>query len=289
MSESSDIGSLLARATAQLEEISDSARLDAELLLAKAINMPRSYLFAHPDDTLDPAAIERFDTALARRTAGEPMAYISGTREFWSLELSVSPATLVPRPETEVLVERALREIPRRAALRLLDLGTGSGAIALALARERPLCEVTAIDASEDALAVAELNARELALPNVRCLLGDWTAPVRDERFDLIVSNPPYVRADDPALERLTFEPAAALVAGADGLDAIRRLATECIPILVADGWLMIEHGADQQEAVASLLADNGWRDIECQRDYAGLPRVSAARAPAAAADGAAL
>lgn len=279
------IDELLRDVTARLETVSESPRLDAEILLGRAIDMPRSYLFAHPEDEPDEAAIARLEKNVARRLAGEPMAYIIGMKEFWSLELLVTPATLVPRPETEILVERALQEIPRRAEYDILDLGTGSGAVALAIARERRLSRVTAVDQNADALRVAEHNARANDLDNVTCLEGDWTAPVAGRLFDVIVSNPPYVARDDPALNELRAEPRSALVAGVDGLDAVRRLATECLEITRPGGWLVLEHGAAQQEAVAGLLGKAGWEAIETRRDYAGLPRVTAARRPTADAD----
>jgi release factor glutamine methyltransferase len=278
MTEPVRIDAALADATRRLEAVSDSPRLDAELLLARAIDTARSYLFAHPEDTLDAGASARFQESLARRIAGEPMAYITGTKEFWSLELMVTPATLVPRPETELLVDLALREISRRAEWQVLDLGTGSGAIALAIASERPLCTITATDISADALAVAEQNARQLSLPNVEFLCGDWTAPVRGRTFSVIASNPPYIESGDPALEKLHREPRSALAAGDDGLDAIRRLAEDCGAMLADDGVLLIEHGADQQESVAATLEHHGWLDIGCHEDFAGLPRVTVAR-----------
>jgi len=268
----------IAEAVARLLDTSESPRLDAEILLSRTIDVPRAYLFAHPDDELDPASIDRFHEVLERRASGEPMAYITGIREFWSQELLVSPATLVPRPETELLVDLALREIPRRAAWRILDLGTGSGAIAIALAVERPLCELTATDLSEDALAVARENARQLGVPNIRFVHGDWIEPVRAETFDLIVSNPPYVREDDPALLELRHEPRSALASGPQGLDAIRRLAAVCADCLADGGKMLVEHGADQADDVASIFEAAGWREITLHRDLAGLPRVTAAR-----------
>ncbi len=271
------IDDILADAVRRLEGSSDSARLDAELLLARTIDVPRSYLYAHPEDELDEHGLSRFESLLARRASGEPMAYIMGTREFWSRELIVSPATLVPRPETELLVELALREIPRGADWRILDLGTGSGAIAIAIACERAVCEVTATDISEAALAVAKVNARHLCPGNIEFLQGDWTEPVADRAFDLVVCNPPYVRADDEALATLRREPRAALVAGAEGLDAIRRLAADCIGVLRPGGRLLLEHGADQEPAVRALLEQHGWSGITCHRDYSGRPRVTAA------------
>ena len=268
----------IADATERLSHTSESPRLDAEILLCRTIDMPRSYLFAHPEDELDELAIERFDSLLARRAGGEPMAYIMGVKEFWSHELLVSSATLVPRPETELLVDLALREIPRRAEWQILDLGTGSGAIAIAIAGERLMCQVTAVDISEEALAVARENVRALALGNVELAHGSWTEPVREHLFNIIVSNPPYVRSDDEALLRLQHEPQAALAAGHDGLDAIRVLAADCSAILADDGVLLIEHGAEQPAAVAELLESHGWTDICCHNDLAGQPRVTVAR-----------
>ena len=271
------IGSLLAAATTQLGEVSDSPRLDAELLLARALDVPRSYLLAHPEDVPDEAARQRFNEALIQRAGGKPMAYITGEKDFWSLTLMVSPATLVPRPETELLVEQAVNLIPRRETRRILDLGTGSGAIALALARERPLCTLVATDQSAEALAIARENARQLDIDNVEFVHGDWVEPVTEREFDIVVSNPPYVAAGDPALARLTFEPRDALVAGDDGLDAIRRLARDTPAVLAAGGTLLLEHGADQQAQVAGILAAAGWDDVRCFRDLAGLPRVARA------------
>ncbi len=269
----------LADAVERLSTASDSPRLDAEILLCQTIDMPRSYLFAHPEDELDPLTQDRFDALLQRRFDGEPMSYITGKREFWSHELHVSPATLVPRPETELLVELALREIPRKAEWQILDLGTGSGAIAISIAAERVLCDVTATDISPDALAVAKVNVRQADLANVTCLEGSWTRPVADLRFKLIVSNPPYVRDDDEAaLRNLRHEPLCALTSGADGLKDIRILAMDCGRILDTDGWLMMEHGVDQKEAVASILDASGWIDITCHNDLAGKPRVTVAR-----------
>lgn len=265
-------------ATTRLTDSSESPRLDAEILLCQTIDMARSYLFAHPEDELDDLTKDRFETLLQRRISGEPMSYITGTKEFWSHELLVSPATLVPRPETELLVELALREIPRKAEWQILDLGTGSGAIAISIAAERVLCTVTATDASPEALAIAAENVRQADLANVRCVVGSWTEPVASQQFDIIISNPPYVRENDEALQNLRHEPISALASGADGLDDIRVLATDCAAILTTDGWLMLEHGADQQTEVASILEAAGWVEIACHNDLAGKPRVTVAR-----------
>jgi release factor glutamine methyltransferase len=283
--ETNSIAAAIAEATNRLKESSESARLDAEILVARSIGMPRSYLFAHPEDSLDELALQRLNETLERRIDGVPLAYITGSKEFWSLELQVSPATLVPRPETELLVELALREIPRNAKWQILDLGTGSGAIAVAIASERTGCEVTAIDASVDALMIAQQNARQLDLPNVSCLLGDWTTPVADRTFDVIVSNPPYVADGDAALDALRAEPDMALVSGGDGLNCIRKLSQDCQLIIASEGLLILEHGNEQQAAVADILAGDGWRDIACVDDYAGKPRMTSARPKASKND----
>lgn len=280
MSGSERIDALVADAATQLQSISDSARLDAELLLARSVDMPRSYVFAHPDEELDSAAIDRFRKALARRVAGEPMAYICGEKEFWSMRLMVSPATLVPRPDTELLVEQAIGRVSRHQPMRVLDLGTGSGAIALAIARERPLCQVTASDISVDALAVARQNARQLDIANVEFLQGSWTEPVAGRRFDVIVSNPPYIASGDTALASLTFEPVTALESGADGLRDIRIIATTAANVLADFGCLLLEHGFEQAAAVAEILHGSGWVDVHCMTDMSGLPRITTAKRP---------
>jgi release factor glutamine methyltransferase len=283
--ETISIAAAISDATDRLRDCSESARLDAEILVARSIDMPRSYLFAHPEDELDELAVQRLNASLEKRLAGMPMAYISGTKEFWSLELQVSPATLVPRPETELLVDHALREIPRKAEWEILDLGTGSGAIAIAIASERPGCNVTAVDASADALAVARNNAQMLNFGNVTCIEGDWTAPVADRQFRVIASNPPYVAEGDDALQALLAEPDLALTSGADGLDAIRQLSKDCRSIISDEGLLLIEHGNEQKDAVASILSADGWGDIACFDDYAGHPRMTTARPKASKND----
>jgi release factor glutamine methyltransferase len=272
------IDEALAEAAGRLRSSSDSPRLDAELLLAQALDVSRTYFAAHPEDVLDDDAVARYFAAIERRGRGVPLAYITGVKEFWSLELMVTPETLVPRPETELLVEIALRLLPRRAECRVLDLGTGSGAIALALASERPGWVFTATDSSEAALAVARENARQLGLPNVTFLRGDWAEPVAGKTFDLIVSNPPYVRADDPALDALRHEPSLALTPGNDALAAVRDLARCCSPLLPPGGPLLLEHGIDQRQEVADVLAYHGWTGIESFNDLSGRPRATLAR-----------
>lgn len=255
---------------------------EAEILLAHALGRPRSWLFAHGEATLDPAVDTHFGVLLERRVAGEPVAYLVGTRGFWTLDLLVSPATLVPRPETELLVEQALARIPAQAHWQLADLGTGCGAIALALASERPQCRVVATDLSAEALAVACDNAARNRIDNVEFRQGSWLEPLQDDRFDLIVSNPPYVADGDPHLAQgdLRFEPALALSCGSDGLNAIRTLATGAPARLRPGGWLLFEHGLTQGAVVRALLMGAGCVDVATVPDLEGRERVTLGRRP---------
>ena len=277
------ITALLARAT-ELTEVSASPRLDLELLLCRAADCPRTLLYARPETELSAPAAAAFEALIERRKRGEPMAYILGEREFWSLSLRVSPATLIPRPETELLVELALALVTEPRA-RVLDLGTGSGAIALALARERPDWEITGSDRSAAALEVAEANRRALALDNVRFRQGDWLAGERGH-YHLIVANPPYVGPADPHLDRgdVRFEPRTALVAAEHGLADLRAIATAAPDHLLPGGWLLLEHGADQGAAVRALCAP-GLEAVRSWRDLAGHERASGGRLPSAAPD----
>ncbi|MAT65794.1 MAG: protein-(glutamine-N5) methyltransferase, release factor-specific [Gammaproteobacteria bacterium] len=273
----------LRRAVQQLGEAgSDSPRLDAQILLGHALDRPRSYLYAHGDDALEPAQRAQADALLNQRLEGRPVAHLLGRREFWSQELEVSPDTLIPRPETEITLELALEKIPPGADWALLDLGTGSGALALMLARERPGCRVTATDISAAALAVARRNRERLGVSNLELLEGDWFTPVAGRRFQLIVSNPPYVAERDPHLKAgdVRFEPRRALAAGGAGLDDLEHLIMQAPAYLEPGGWLVLEHGFDQAEAVASLLKKKDFIDIHCRPDLAGQPRASAGRRP---------
>lgn len=250
-------------------------RLEAELLLLHVLGKPRSWLIAHADDELDEAQIKAFDTLVQRRRDGEPVAYITGHRGFWTLSLEVTPATLIPRPETELLVELALARMT--AAARVADLGTGSGAIALAIARECPTASVVATDASADALTVAARNATKHGIENVRFAHGNWLAALADQRFELIVSNPPYIEANDPHLAQgdLRFEPSAALAAGADGLDDIRQIVAQSRDHLEPGGSLLMEHGWHQGPAVREVLSAAGYRDVFTEQDLEQRDRVS--------------
>ena len=270
-----DVRSMLAAATQQLGE-----RIDAELLLLHVVKQPRSWLFTHADDVPDMDVQTAYAALVERRAAGEPVAYIIGQRGFWSLDLEVTPATLIPRPETELLVELALQRLPLDAACSVADLGTGSGAIALAIARERPHARVIATDASADALSVAQRNAQCQAIGNVIFMHGDWLAPLAGQCFDLIVSNPPYIEAADPHLARgdLRHEPLSALASGTDGLDDIRRIVRDAYTHLYPGGWLLFEHGWNQGAVARALLADAGYAEVFTAQDLELRDRVSGGR-----------
>ena len=257
------------------------ARIEAQLLLRRTLgDISRAQLLMVDREPLPQVQAEVFDAMLQRRLAGEPIAYILGQREFYGLTLSVSPDVLIPRADTETLVEAALARTPQQQTCHVLDLGTGSGAIALAIASQRPLAEVTAVDASASALEVAKNNAEVLKLGNVKLLLSDWFAAVAGETFDVIVSNPPYIAANDPHLAQgdLRFEPATALASGTDGLDDIRRIASAALHFLKPGGWLMLEHGYDQAPAVRQLLEANGLAEVVSEKDLAGIERVTLGR-----------
>ncbi|HZF24653.1 MAG TPA: peptide chain release factor N(5)-glutamine methyltransferase [Steroidobacteraceae bacterium] len=272
------VGALLESACRQLTATSPSARLDAELLLAHALQSPRSFVHTHAGETVAPAAAARIRELVERRRRGEPVAYIVGRREFWSLDLEVIPEVLIPRPETELLVEFALEVVPLEAHARVLDLGTGSGALALAIARERPSARVTATDVSAPALTLACRNAERLEIGNVTFLAGNWYDPVGAMHCDLIVSNPPYVAASDAALASgdTSHEPRAALSPGPTGLEAIERILARAREHLRPGGWLALEHGADQGTAVRALFSRHGFSTIRTRQDLAGHERVTA-------------
>jgi release factor glutamine methyltransferase len=251
-------------------------RLDAQLLLLHALGRAphdRAWLLAHDTDAMPEAAWTALAAQLSRRLAGEPVAYLLGEKEFHGLDLHVDARVLVPRPDTETLVEWALLCLEGQPAPRVLDLGTGSGAIALALQNARPDAQVDAVDASADALAVAEANARRLGLP-VRFAQANWLDGAASG-YMVIASNPPYIAAGDPHLPALRHEPVSALVAGADGLDDIRQIVRHAPAHLAAGGWLLLEHGHDQAAAVRQLLADRGFAEVQSRDDLAGIPRCS--------------
>lgn len=270
---------LLPIATARLSHAlalsQHEARLEAQVLAAHALGVNRAWLVAHDTDTLTPAQTAAIEALVARREGGEPVAYILGEREFYGRLFKVTPDILIPRPETELLVEAVLERLPKGKPAQVLDLGTGSGCIAISLALERPLSQITAVDASPAALAIAKENALCLGAANIEFIQSEWYTALDAQKFDIIVSNPPYIPEDDPHLTRgdLRFEPLTALASGSDGLDACRRIVEGAAEYLEAGGWLLLEHGYDQSGE--SLLALAGYRATFTVTDLAGKPRIS--------------
>jgi release factor glutamine methyltransferase len=262
--------------------VSGLAPFEAKLLLSHVLGRDRAWLAAHGDAALDTDKARAFDALVRRRSAGEPVAYLTGRREFFGLDLEITPDVLIPREETEVLVELALAWLAPGAAMRVLDLGCGSGAVALAIARERPLASVLGVDVSAAAIELARRNAARLAVANAAFAESNWFADVGPERFALIVANPPYVAENDPHLRDgdLRFEPPAALVGGHDGLDAIREIVAAAPSHLVPGAGLALEHGYDQAAAARALFAAAGFEAIASARDLAGIERVSYGRWP---------
>ena len=317
MTKNHSINTTLLLATTQLKAQgfdAETAKLEAQLLLQHALNVNRAWLIAHQDENLPPSIEAAYRAMLERRLNGEPIAYILGYREFYGLKLKVSPDTLIPRADTETLVEATLGKVdllltpspqpsPTRGEgvhvadlspsplcgrgvgergengeyLAILDLGTGTGAIALAIAKHRPHAHVMALDASQAALDIAIENAKNLEIPNVKFILSDWFSALTNEKFDLIVSNPPYIEAADAHLKQgdLRFEPLSALASGMDGLDAIRHIIKDAPPYLNPYGWLLLEHGYNQASKVAALLKQAGFSDISHAKDLAGINRVT--------------
>ncbi len=271
------VGFSLQKIARELLATSPTPQLDAEVIVMHVCGIDRHQLILRGPTRLTGDQPRRLAELSARRQQGEPVAYLTGRREFWSIEFNVSPATLIPRPETELLVEKALTRIPPDAAWTLADLGTGCGTIALALAQARPRCRVWATDISSAALAMAESNARKFGFNNIEFLHGNWFEPLAGKDVNIIVSNPPYVRVDDPHLETgdVRFEPRQALLAGPDGLDAIRLIAQRAREHLASGGRLLFEHGWGQADAVNDLLRAAGYGDIVCHRDLAGRDRVT--------------
>lgn len=276
---SKSVAATLRKATQQLAGL-EQPTLEAGVLLAFVLGVTRSRLLSLAERTLGEDQLMKFNRLLERRLQGEPAAYLTGHREFWSLDLQVTPDVLIPRPETERLVELALERIPENECWRIADLGTGSGAIALAIAKERPACRIIATDSSSAALEVARDNAERLEIRNVEFRLAgsNWFSVLQDDQFDMVASNPPYVRCDDPHLETLCFEPRIALVAGADGLQSLRDIATQAREHCAREGWLLLEHSYDQGREMAHILSDLGYTGTHDYPDLAGIPRVIVAQ-----------
>ncbi len=276
---SATVAALLAEAEQRLH-CSPTARLDSEVLLGEVLKAERSHLYSSPERPVTPQQQARYHYLIAERACGVPVAYLTGWREFWSLKIEVNKYTLIPRPETEHLVEVALDLIRTHGFQTIVDLGTGSGAIALAIASEHPGAQITATDISEGALHIAHRNAKRLGLTNVIFQRGDWYEALDGMRFDLILSNPPYVASDDPRLREgdLRFEPPIALLAGGEGLTAIRRIIAEAGRHLYPGGWLALEHGYDQKGVLWDLFQSSGFQDIRTISDYSGQDRVTLAR-----------
>lgn len=272
----------LIQATQQLQACSDSARLDAELLLLFVLNKPRSYLFAYPEAELGTEHQAQFQALLEQRQQGKPIAHLIGQREFWTLNLKVTPDTLIPRPETELLIETVLELFPNQnQALQILDLGTGTGAIALSLASEYPHAHVTTCDISKTALLVAQENAQQHKLKNVQFLQSNWFSTIdSSSSFDLIISNPPYIPKQDQHLQQgdVRFEPLSALASGEDGLDDIRMITKQAQNYLKPQGWIMLEHGYDQGKQVPALLKECGFKAVTLKQDLMGNDRMTIAQ-----------
>jgi len=275
------IEQILKRAEQKLSSCSDSPRLDAEILLASLLKKNRSYFMAFPEVVPSKAEQEQFETLLSQRLQGHPIAHIIGTREFWSLDLNVNQHTLIPRPDTEILIEYILHNFAQEN-LKVADMGTGSGAIALALASEKPNWQISATDRSPEALETARGNATKLGLQNISFSQGNWFEALEANDLDLLISNPPYIPANDPHLTQgdVRFEPDTALISGEDGLDDIRYLIKHAVVYLKQDGWLILEHGYDQKQSVKDLFIAAGYRQITQKDDYAGNPRMTAALTP---------
>jgi release factor glutamine methyltransferase len=273
------VEALLAQGIRRLQAAAASPNLDAELLLAHALAMTRTQIKTHPETAPSAERARRYIELIERRAAGEPVAYILGYRDFWTLRLAVSPAVLVPRPETELMVERALALGPEKGG-RIVDLGTGSGAIALAVASERPEWMVTATDLSEEALATARANAAALGLARVEFVAGKWFEPLGGRRFDLVLSNPPYIADADPVLlgAALEHEPRIALTPGPDAMACLRTIVHSAPQYLERRGWLLLEHGSDQAAAVARELVVRGFGHVRSHRDLAGHERMTEAQ-----------
>jgi release factor glutamine methyltransferase len=276
MSNNTSLNTLLREAVKKLSH-TDTKHLDAELLLCHVLNVSRTYLYAWPEKILTVNQVAEFQDLLNRRIQGEPIAYLTGHKAFWSFDLQVTEHTLIPRPDTELLVEQALSRLALFEKAQVIDLGTGSGAIALAIAQERPEIKILATDHNTATLKVAQNNAQRLGLQNIKFIISDWYSTLGQIKAELIVSNPPYIAANDPHLNQgdVQYEPPSALIGGKDGLSDIRKIIADSISHLFLGGWLLLEHGYNQAEAVQALFQQHNYDNITTYTDLAGLPRVT--------------
>lgn len=272
-----NIRSALEQALQKLEQRNTESRLETEILMCHVLKKNRAYLFAHPEELISQNQIEHFEELIQQRVKGIPIAYITGSRDFWSLSLKVNPATLIPRHETERLVELVLELMPNKPGISLLDLGTGSGAIALAIATERPYWDIDACDYSKEALIIAKENATDLGITNVTFYQSDWFKQLPRKRYHAIVANPPYIAEQDPHLLEgdVRFEPQTALVSGQEGLADLQYIIEQSIDYLVPEGLLLLEHGYDQMSYLRSILNKLGYENVQCWQDIQGHDRVS--------------
>lgn len=273
-----DIKNTLLEINHELQSISSTSKLDSELLLMSALGVSRPYLHTHGEKILSVSEKEVLNDLCKRRINLEPMAYITGIKEFWSREFNVSPATLIPRPESEMLVEEVLNLYALDETISILEMGTGSGAIAISLALERPKTIITATDISSKALDLAKKNANKFNVHNIIFQNSDWFRELKNQEFDLIVCNPPYIESHDDCLLDLKYEPISALISGEDGLDAIRHIANNAKQFLKINGTILIEHGKDQEMAVNQIFKSNQWERIKCLPDLRGFPRITMAK-----------
>ncbi len=282
MAKNNTVDALLKSSRNYLSSKHESAAVDAEVLLCHVINKTRSFIYSWPEHTLTLQQQNDYQKLIQQRFQGQPIAYLVGSRDFWSLELRVSADVLIPRPDTERLVELALEKIPTDKKWHIADLGTGSGAIALAIASERPACHLYAVDRSVNALQIAESNAKRLEINNIEFIEGSWFKPLKGKQFDIIASNPPYIPEEDIHLTQgdVRFEPTKALVSGKEGLDDIRLIISNAPLFLKHDGWLLLEHGYDQGNTVRSLLALADYTHVTTYQDLAKSDRVTLARSP---------
>jgi len=267
-------------ATQELFAIHDSAKLDAEVLLTYIVKKDRSYLYTWPEKDITPEQLKQFKIVVAKRKNGVPVAYLLGNKEFWSLNLDVTKNTLIPRPETELLVEQALKFIPKNKSWKIADLGTGCGAIALAIGIERIQCQITATDKSLPALDVARQNAEKNDIKNITYIQSDWFEFLSEQLFNVIISNPPYISEHDPLLSQgdVCYEPSSALISGRDGLNDIRFIIKTAVHYLRSDGWLLLEHGFEQHQLVQEIFKEYNYKNVTTVKDLSGHPRVTFAQ-----------